>query len=48
VERLVCGNAKIKKLTDWQPRYSLEEGLALTAEWMAQHLDLYKPEMYNV
>ncbi|MCR4419337.1 MAG: NAD-dependent 4,6-dehydratase LegB [Clostridia bacterium] len=48
VECLVCGNAKIKGLTGWQPRHSLEEGLALTVEWMAHHLDLYKPEMYNV
>lgn len=48
VERLVCGNAKIKELTGWQPRYSLEKGLALTLEWMARHLNAYKPELYNL
>lgn len=48
VERLVCNNAKIKELTGWQPRYSLEKGLALTVEWMAHHLNVYKPELYNL
>lgn len=48
VERLVCNNARIKELTGWQPRHSLEEGLALTLEWMASHLHVYKPELYNL
>jgi NAD dependent epimerase/dehydratase len=50
VERLLGGNEKIKKLTNWSPRYSLEEGLTETIEWFrtSKHLELYKPEIYNV
>ncbi len=48
VERLVCDNAKIKRFTDWQSQYSLEEGLKLTIEWLKGNLQIYKPEQYNV
>lgn len=48
VERLVCDNAKIKRMTHWQPQHSLEEGLKLTIEWLKENLQIYKPEQYNV
>jgi nucleoside-diphosphate-sugar epimerase len=48
VLRLVCDNSKMKQLTGWQPRYSLEEGLSETVAWIAAHLDLYKPQLYNI
>lgn len=48
VERLVCDNAKIKRITHWQPQHSLEEGLKLTIEWLKGNLQIYKPEQYNV
>jgi len=50
VERLLGSNNKIRKLTNWEPQYSLEEGLKLTIEWFKnkENLKLYKPEIYNV
>jgi dTDP-glucose 4,6-dehydratase len=48
VERLICNNAKIKKYTDWDPEYSLEDGLKETIEWIRANISLYKPEVYNV
>jgi len=48
VERLLCDNTKLKKFTDWEPKYSLEEGLNETIKWMSSHLNMYKPEVYNV
>ncbi|ADD01785.1 NAD-dependent epimerase/dehydratase [Thermoanaerobacter italicus Ab9] len=48
VERLLCDNTKMKKFTDWEPQYTLEEGLIQTINWMKTHLNMYKPEVYNV
>jgi dTDP-glucose 4,6-dehydratase len=48
VERLVCDNTKIKRIAQWQPQYSLEDGLKLTIEWLKGNLQIYKPEQYNV
>jgi len=48
VERLICNNAKIKKYTDWDPEYSLEDGLKETIKWIRANISLYKPEVYNV
>ncbi len=50
VERLLGDNTKIKKLTNWKPKYSLEEGLKITIEWFKnkENLRLYKPDIYNV
>jgi dTDP-glucose 4,6-dehydratase len=48
VERLLCDNTKIKRFTDWEPQYTLEEGLIQTINWMRTHLNMYKPEVYNV
>jgi len=48
VERLFCDNMKIKSKTDWQPDYNIEKGLTETIAWLKKHLNLYKPEIYNV
>lgn len=48
VERLLCDNRKVKRLTDWETKYSLEEGLKETVEWIKSNLKKYKPEIYNV
>lgn len=34
IARLLCNNDKAKRLLGWQPKISLEEGLALTRGWM--------------
>lgn len=48
VERLLGSNAKIMKLTEWRPKYSFEEGLAETIEWVSNNLDKYKIDIYNL
>ncbi len=46
VQRLYCDNSKIRKKTKWRPQYSLEQGLRETIEWIKQHIDSYKPDIY--
>ncbi len=48
VERLLCDNRKIKMLTNWETKYSLEEGLKETTDWIKNNLGKYKPGIYNV
>lgn len=48
VNRLLGSNEKIKRLTDWEPKYTFEEGLAETIEFLRNNLDKYKVDIYNV
>jgi NAD dependent epimerase/dehydratase len=50
VMRLWCDNSKIRKLTGFKPRYSLEAGLKETIAWFKNPLNLkkYKEDIYNV
>ena len=50
VDRLLGSNAKIRKLTGWQPEISLKQGLRETIEWFKdkENLDQYKWDRYNV
>ncbi len=50
VMRLFGCNEKIKKLTLWQPQYSLTKGLEQTIEWFSsqENRDKYKAGIYNV
>jgi len=50
VNRLVGSNAKIKRLTNWKQKYSLENGLQETIIWFSQkdNLAKYKAGIYNV
>jgi NAD dependent epimerase/dehydratase len=48
VMQLIAANSKAKELTGWEPATSLREGLAQTAEFVREHLDIYKPDIYNV
>ena len=34
VERLFCDNSKLLKHTNWEPNYTLEQGIAEVIEWM--------------
>lgn len=49
VRRLLGSNEKIRRLTGWEPRYSLEQGLQATIDWMTrpENLKLYKTTIYN-
>ncbi|MFH1689047.1 MAG: GDP-mannose 4,6-dehydratase [Candidatus Eisenbacteria bacterium] len=48
VMKLICDNSKAKSLMGWEPSVSLDEGLALTIEFVREHPDLYRPEEYAV
>lgn len=50
VHRLWCDNSKIKKMTGFEPSFSLEKGLEATIEWFTRpkNLGRYKAEIYNV
>lgn len=50
VERLLGSNEKIRKLTGWQPEYSLKRGIRETIEWFRdeENLRRYKWNIYNV
>ncbi len=48
VERLCADNTKALSITSWKPRYSLEQGLEETIEWMKKNLHHYKTDIYNV
>lgn len=49
VRRLLGDNTLITSLTDWRPRVTLEEGLALTIDWFKkpENLACYKTDIYN-
>jgi NAD dependent epimerase/dehydratase len=46
VKRLFCDNSKIMEKTKWRPRYSLDQGLLHTIDWIRQNINYYKPDMY--
>lgn len=48
VERLLGCNEKIRRLTNWEPRYTFEEGLTETIEFLKNNMDKYKTDIYNV
>lgn len=50
VQRLLCDNTKIKKLTGHQPTIDIRQGLSNTINWMLNpvNLEKYKSEIYNV
>lgn len=50
VFRLWCDNKKIRKLTGFEPKYSLREGLKATIDWFTkpENLAKYKSDIYNV
>ncbi len=50
VDRLLGSNKKIKELTNWSSKYSLEDGLKETIEWFSKSENLvrYKVHEYNV
>lgn len=48
VNRLLGSNEKIKRLTEWKPKYTFEEGIAETIEFLKNNLDKYKTDIYNI
>jgi len=50
VNRLLGSNKKIKELTEWEPKYTFEEGLKETIEWFKneENIKQYKTNIYNI
>lgn len=48
VDRLLGSNEKIKRLTNWKPQYTLEQGINETITWMKDNLSKYKMDIYNI
>lgn len=48
VNKLLGSNEKIKMLTDWEPRFTFEEGLAQTIDFFRDNLEKYKVDIYNI
>jgi NAD dependent epimerase/dehydratase len=50
VDRLMCDNSKILSMTNWKPKFTLDEGLKEFIDWLniPGISDSYKPDKYNV
>lgn len=48
VNRLLGANGKIKALTEWEQKYSIDQGLEKTIEFIKDNLDKYKTDIYNI
>jgi len=48
VQRLISDNRRAQEVLGWVPQVPLREGLAHTIEWIAAHLDHYRPQSYQL
>lgn len=48
VNRLLGSNKKIKELTDWEPKFTFEQGIEATIEFFRENLGKYKSDIYNI
>jgi dTDP-glucose 4,6-dehydratase len=48
VQRLLSDNRLARQRMGWQPQVSLKRGLALTIDWIREHLALYRPGNYQL
>jgi NAD dependent epimerase/dehydratase len=48
VMQLVCDYSKARELFGYAPRYTLEQGLGETIEYIKNNLSLYQPEEYTI
>jgi dTDP-glucose 4,6-dehydratase len=48
VQRLLASNELAKRLIQWEPRVSLEEGLSQTIAWMEENLGHFRPATFTV
>jgi NAD dependent epimerase/dehydratase len=48
VMQLVSDNKIACEVCGWQPKYTLEQGLTETVEWIKQNIDKYRPDIYAV
>jgi len=48
VERLLADNRRALDLLGWRPQVTLEDGLAMTVDWVREHLTTYRVGTYAV
>jgi NAD dependent epimerase/dehydratase len=48
VMQLLCDNRHAKDLAGWEPKYTLEDGLSLTIDWMKEHIGSCKAGLYTI
>ena len=48
VHRLVADTNKISNLTNWEPKYSFDEGLDKTVEWITKNIHHFDNKKYGV
>jgi len=48
VSRLHSDSSKAEKLAGWRAEVSLHDGLTRTADWIREHIDLYRPREYAI
>jgi NAD dependent epimerase/dehydratase len=48
VQRLLSDNRLARECLGWTPQVSLRLGLQYTIDWIRQHLDRYRPNLYQV
>ena len=50
INQLRCDNSKLLKHTNWEPNYTLEQGIAEVIEWMKkpENMNYIKADRYNV
>jgi nucleoside-diphosphate-sugar epimerase len=48
VEALTADCSHLRELTGWEPKHSYEDGIRVTIDWIKQHLQRYKTEVYNI
>jgi len=48
VDRLCADNTKAKELLGWEPKYTLEDGLRRTIEWLTENHEQYRSDIYVI
>jgi dTDP-glucose 4,6-dehydratase len=48
VDRLCADASKARELLGWQPKYSLEEGLAPTIKWIQENNERFRRGVYTI
>jgi dTDP-glucose 4,6-dehydratase len=48
VDRLCADNTRAKEILGWEPKYTLEESLQRTIEWLSENHEQYRSDIYVI
>ena len=48
VNKLICDNTKMRKVSSWKPKFSIDKGLHETLKWISENQEKFKSDKYNV